>query len=110
MPDFVLQDDQNVDVAVQLGDDAGNGVNDQDLDAGSVTAVVSDDSVAVAVVSDDQTSVNVKALGPEATGATVTVSGTVDGNPVANPGVFTFDVTTSPVTTILLTPGTPQHN
>lgn len=109
MPDFVLLDDQNVDVAINVSDDAGNVVQGESLDAGSVTATVSDATSLEATVSADQTSVNVKALGPEVTDVTVTVDGTLNGTALTS-GTLAVDVNASPAVAIGLVPGTPVHN
>jgi hypothetical protein len=108
MPDFVLQDDQNVNVAVQVGDGAGNIVPGTSLDPGSVTATVSDPEVLSATVSPDQSSVNISALGPIGTDVTVTVAGTLGGEPLS--GDIAIDVTDSPAASIILVAGTPQTN
>lgn len=110
MPDFVLQDDQNVNCALNLIDDANNVVQGQTLDAGSATATVSDTTVLEATITPDQTVLNIKALGPEATGVTVEVTGTIAGTPVANPGSIAVDVQASPAVSIGIVPGTPSHN
>lgn len=109
MPDFVLADDQNVNVAINLVDDANNVVQGQTLDAGSVTATVSDPAILEVAVAADQTTMNVKALGPEATGVTVTVTGSVAGTALTD-GVLTVDVNASGATAIGLVPGAPVHN
>jgi hypothetical protein len=107
VPDFVLQDDQTNPVAIVALDDAGNAVPGVLLDAGSAAAVVSDPTVLTAVVSPDQSTVQVTAEGPEATGTTVTVNGTLNGAPVT--AVLAIDVTTSPAVGIGLVPGTSVH-
>lgn len=115
MPDFVLLDDQNVDCAVQIQDDAGNIVTGESLDAGSVTATAaladgSDASATVQVtVSADQSSVNVKALGPPATGVVITPAATLNGSALTGKELV-IDVNPSPATQVALVPGTPQHN
>lgn len=108
-PDFVLEDDQNVDCEVQGIDDAGNIVTGVEADAGTVTAEVSDPTILEATVSADQSSVNIKALGPIATGTTVTVNGSVNGAALIA-GTLAVDVVDSAVTTIGIIPGTPVHN
>lgn len=108
MPDFVLLDDQTVPVAVNIADDADNIVQGESLDAGSVTATVSDPTVLSATVSADQGSVQVEALGPEATGVTVTVDGSL-GGVALSAGTIAVDVNASPATSIQLVPGTPVH-
>lgn len=107
MPDFVLQDDQTVPVAIQATDDAGNSVPGVSLDAGSAAASVSDATILTAVVSADQSAVQVTAEGPEAVGTVVTVTGTLNAAPVT--ATLAVDVTTSPATGIGLVPGTPVH-
>lgn len=107
MPDFVLQDDQTVPVAVAAMDDAGNVVPGVLLDAGSGTVTISDPTILTGVLSADQSSVQVTAEGPEAVGTTVTVAGTLNGAAVS--AVLAVDVTTSPATGIGLVPGTPVH-
>jgi hypothetical protein len=109
MPDFVLLDDQNVEVAIPILDDAGNVVPGVAADAGTVTAVASDTTVLEVVVSADQSSYNAKALGPEATGVTVTVNASLNGAALA-PSTLAFDVNASPATTTGQVPGTPAHN
>ena len=106
MPDFILEDNQGVPVAVEVFDTVGNIVQGAALDAGSVTAVVSDDTILTAVVSPDQSSVQVDTVGPEATGVTVTVSGTLNGTPLTA-GVLAIDVVASAAASIGLVPGTP---
>ena len=103
MADFQLQTNQNVTVAIGTTPTAT-------LDAGSVTAEVSDQSALTAVVSADQTSVLVTALGPAVTDVTVTVNGSV-GGVACLPGVLPID-TVSPAAQvqITLTPGTPVTN
>jgi hypothetical protein len=109
MADFLLADNQNVDVAVGLVDAAGNAVTGDVLDAGSVTAVFVDGTELTATVSADQTSVNVAALGPLTTDDVLTVTGTLNGVALA-PGTLAFDVGTGAPTGITLTPGTPVAN
>jgi hypothetical protein len=106
MPDFVLQDDQEVVVALEPADAANNPIP-AGFDAGTVTAVSSVPTALEVVVSADQTSYTATAVGPEETGVTVTVNGAVDGVAAPNPSVLTFDITASPLTSINQTPGTP---
>jgi len=108
MPNTITQtlaDNQSVTVAIAAGDAAGNPTGAV-LDAGSVTAGVSNAAI-TATVSADQTSVLITATGAVVTGDTVTITGSV--NAVAlTPGVATVDTTASTASTqILLTPGTP---
>lgn len=105
MSDFVLQDDQEVITAIAPGDVVGNPVPDAVFDAGSVTVTSAVPAVLAVEVSTDQTSYTATAVGPEETGVVVTVNGTVNGNPVTS--TLTYDVTASPISTVIQTPGTP---
>ena len=107
MADFVLQDNQNVDVAIAFVDAAGNPAS---VDPGSVTAVLADGTEFTVTLDAAQTSVNVKALGPVTTGDVLTVSCTVGGTAIATPGTIAFDVISGPATAVTLTPGTPATN
>jgi hypothetical protein len=108
--DFVLQDNQNVDFAVQLLDGAGNIVPGVTADAGSVTATGSDGGTDVLVtVSADGSSVNARAVGPEVTGVVITVAASVAGTALT-PGTQVVDVSSSPVARVGLVAGTPQIN
>jgi hypothetical protein len=109
MADFLLADNQNVDVAIVLFDKVGNTVTGTALDAGSVVAAFADSTEVTATVSADQTSVNVRAIGPLTTGDTLTVSGSFNGVALT-PGTLAFDVGASAPTSISLTPGTPVDN
>lgn len=110
MANFILGDDQNVDVAVSFKDDAGNVVAGSTLDAGSMTATFDDGSEVTATIAPDQSSVNVRANGKLSTGDTLRVNATAGGVAVPNPGVFAFEVDTTGANTIVLTPGVAQHN
>jgi outer membrane usher protein FimD/PapC len=110
MPDFVLADDQNVDVALPILDRAGNATSDV-FDPGSLTATGSDAGANVTVtVSADQTSMNVRAVGPLATGITITTNGTVNGNPLTGTFVVDVDADNANPASIGATPGTPVAN
>ena len=109
MANFQLTDVQTVVVAVTAVDADGQ-VDAVTFDAGTVLASVTDATGAtsaalVATVSADQGSVSVKAATP-IVGAVLTVEGSVAGKALL-PGVLAFDVTTTPASQIVLTPGTP---
>jgi hypothetical protein len=106
MSDFILQDDQNVTLAISPVDAAGNPAGA--FDAGSVTATFPETSNLTAVVSADQTSVLVTALGPLTTDDVLTIAGDVNGQSVSV--AFPFDVDASAPTAINVTPGTPETN
>lgn len=107
MADFVLQDNQNVDVAISFADAAGNPVAGP-ADPGSVIATLASGAEFSATVSADETSVNVRALGPLTTGDVLTVTASVGG--VALSGTLAFDAVVGPAAAIGLTPGTPVAN
>lgn len=104
MSDFVLQDDQEVVTAIAPGDVVGNPIT-APFDTGSVTVTSAVPTVLTVTLSADQSSYTATAVGPEETGVTVTVNGTVGGTPVTS--TLTFDVTASPAATVIQTPGTP---
>ena len=109
MSNFQLTDVQSVVVAVSAVDASGQ-VDPVTFDAGTVLASVTDSTGAAstaltATVSADQGSVSVKAVSP-IVGAILTVEGTVAGKSLL-PGKLVFDVTTTPASQIVLTPGTP---
>lgn len=108
MTDFILEDDQNVDIAIQVGDEVGNIVAGAALDAGSVTATADSPDDFTITVSEDQSTVNVKSNGELVTDATVTVSGTLVGAPLT--GEIAIDVVDSAPANLVLVPGTPQTN
>lgn len=108
-PDFQLQDNQNVTVAIALADAAGNAVTGDALDAGTVTAVFVDGSELTAEVSADQTSVLVTATGPLTVDDVLTVTGSLNGVALS-PGTLAFDVGAGTPTQITLEPGTPETN
>jgi hypothetical protein len=108
MSDFILLDDQNVDVAVNVVDDAGNVVPGATFDAGSVTATLPETTNLIATVSADQTSVNVRAEGPLTTDDVLTVTGAIAGTPYT--ATLPFDVDVSAPAGLGLVPGTPEHN
>ena len=109
MADFLLGDNQNVDVALAFTDAAGQPVTGVTLDPGSVSATFADATEFTVTVSADQSSVNVRAIGPVVTGDVLTVAGSVGGTPLT-PGTLAFDVVAGPASTITLTPGTPVAN
>jgi hypothetical protein len=109
MSDFVLLDNQNVTLTIELLDAEGNVVTGDALDAGSVTATFVDGTEFTAVVSADQTSVLVTATGALTTDDVLTVSGTLNGVALT-PGTLAFDADSSTATAIGLVPGTPQTN
>jgi hypothetical protein len=109
MADTILQDNQNVTVAIGFSDKAGNPVTGTTLDAGSVTATFPETSNLTAVVSADQTSVLVTSEGPLVVGDVLTVTGSLNGAPLTA-GTLPFDVTASAPASITLTPGTPVAN
>ena len=104
---FGLEDNQNSTVAIGFQDAAGNPVPDA-IDAGTLTATLTDGSELTAVVSADQTSVLVTALGPLTADDTLTVSCTVGGAPFS--GTEDFSVGASAPTSLTLTPGAPVTN
>lgn len=106
MTDFILEDDQNVTLAISPVDAAGNPAGA--FDAGSVTATFPESSNLSAVVSADQTSVLVTAEGPLTTDDVLTIAGDVGGQSVSV--AFPFDVTASAPTAISVVAGTPETN
>lgn len=106
MSDFILEDDQNVELAIEPVDALGNSVGA--FDAGSVTASFPETSNLTAVVSADQTSVLVTAEGPLTTDDVLTIAGDVNGVSVSVQ--FPFDVTAGPASAIKVTAGTPATN
>ena len=105
MPDFILEDNQQVVSEVVVLDAIGNVVAGTDVDAGTLTAAAADPASLTVTVADDQSSVTVAAEGPEVTDNVVTLNGTVGGNPVT--GSLAFDVVASAPASIGLVPGTP---
>lgn len=105
MADFVLEDNQNVTLAITPVDGAGNpaGV----FDASTVTAAFADANL-TAAVSADETSIVVTAVGPLGTDNVLTITGSVNGVSVSTQ--FPIDVIASAVSSISVTPGTPSTN
>jgi hypothetical protein len=94
---------------VPVIDVAGNPVPGATVDAGSLTATASDATVLlVTAPAASGADFNVQAVGPEATGETVSVAATLNGTPVST--TFVLDVTNSAGVGIGVTPGTPQTN
>lgn len=109
MSDFVLLDDQNVNVAVAILDKAGNPTGDV-FDAGTLTAVAADGNVSV-TVSADQTSFNVAAVGPLVTAESIAINGSVNGTALPEATfVVNVDADAANPAGIGLTPGTPVAN
>ena len=108
MADFLIQDDENVTLAIAPGPDAVGNPTTAPFDAGSVTANFPETSNLTAVVSEDQTSILVTSEGPLVVDDVLTITGTVGGVKIVD--LFPMDVTASAPTAILVTPGTPQLN
>ena len=109
MADFPITDSQNVDLALQFVDAAGNPVANVTPDPGSVTAAFADGTEWTVTVTADQLSVNVRANGHLTIGDVLTINGSV-GGVALTPATMTFDETTGVATTFGLVPGTPVAN
>ena len=109
MTDFILMDNQNVQVAIGLSDAAGNPVTGDVLDAGSVSASFPETSNLTATVSPDQTTVTVTAEGPLVVDDVLTVTGSFNGEALT-PATLAFDVDAGAPVNITLTPGTLSRN
>lgn len=111
MADFVLQDDQNVELTLQLTDDAGNIVGALPAGVTVAWATANDPDSALAITpSADTLSCNVKATGKLATGAQVTATATLPPATAPVTAVLAIDVVTSPATGFGIVPGAPAHN
>jgi hypothetical protein len=108
MTDFLLQDNQNVTLAIAPGPDAVGNPTTAPFDPGSVTAVFPETSNLTAVVSEDQTSILVTSEGPLVVDDVLTITGSVGGVVITDQ--FPFDVDASAPTAIVVTPGVPQVN